>query len=198
MANNPIGGSGADSTRDPDVSGSRSNAGFGTTAGTAAGCTGISNSSGSTSGGYSGSSAGGSTAGGGHEGARIEGSGQYENNSGPGPRLMTASTLEGDRVVNRQGEDLGEIDEIMLDVPRGRIAYAVMSSGGFLGMGDRLFAIPWSALTLDTDNKCFVLDVDKQRLQDAPGFDKDDWPNTADPEFDARVHSYYGARPYWE
>ena len=86
----------------------------------------------------------------------------------------------------------------MLDVPRGRIAYAVMSSGGFLGMGDKLFAIPWSALTLDTDNKCFVLDVDKQRLQDAPGFDKDNWPSTADPDFDSRVHSYYGARPYWE
>jgi sporulation protein YlmC with PRC-barrel domain len=170
MANTPTGSSGADSTRDPSLGGTRSNAGFGSTSG----------------------------AGGGQQGARIEGGGQYENASGPGPTLMTASTLEGDRVVNRQGEDLGEIDEIMLDVPRGRIAYAVMSSGGFLGLGDKLFAIPWSALTLDTDNKWFVLDVDKQRLQDAPGFDKDNWPNTADAEFDARVHSYYGARPYWE
>ncbi len=134
----------------------------------------------------------------GEAGARIEGGSQYENASGPGPRLMTASTLEGDKVVNRQGEDLGEIDEIMLDVPRGRIAYAVMSSGGFLGMGDKLFAIPWSALTLDTDNKCFVLDVDKQRLENAPGFDKDHWPSMADAEFGSQVHSYYGARPYWE
>jgi sporulation protein YlmC with PRC-barrel domain len=192
MANTPTGSSSADSTRDPSLGSDRSNAGFGTTSGT-------SGTSGSASGGYTGSSAGGSSgAGGGKQGARIEGSGQYENTSGPGPRLMTASTLEGDRVVNRQGEDLGEIDEIMLDVPRGRIAYAVMSSGGFLGMGDKLFAIPWSALTLDTDNKCFVLDVDKQRLQEAPGFDKDNWPNTADPEFDTRVHTYYGARPYWE
>jgi sporulation protein YlmC with PRC-barrel domain len=160
----------------------------------AAGALGAAGTTGSASGGYSGSGAGGSSGG----GARIEGRGQTENTSGPGPRLMTASTLEGDRVVNRQGEDLGEIDEIMLDVPRGRVAYAVMSSGGFLGMGDKLFAIPWSALTLDTDNKCFVLDVDKQRLQDAPGFDKDSWPSSADPEFDTRLHSYYGARPYWE
>src|SRR5262245_21126308 len=91
-------------------------------------------------------------------GARIEGSAQYERNDGPGPRLMSASTLEGDKVINRQGEDLGEIDEIMIDVPRGRVAYAVMSAGGFLGVGSRLFAVPWSALTLDTDNKCFVLD----------------------------------------
>jgi sporulation protein YlmC with PRC-barrel domain len=193
MANNPTGGSGVDRTRDPDPSGSRSNAGLGSTA------AGASGTSGSVSGGYSGSSAGGSSAVGSRgEGARIEGRGQYENRSGPGPTLMTASTLEGDRVINRQGEDLGEIDEIMLDVPRGRIAYAVMSSGGFLGLGDRLFAIPWSALTLDTDNKCFVLDVDKQRLQDAPGFDKDNWPSGADPDFDTRVHSYYHARPYWE
>ncbi len=134
----------------------------------------------------------------GEQGARIEGQEQDENASGPGPRLMTASILEGDKVVNRLGEDLGEIDEIMLDVPRGRIAYAVMSSGGFLGMGEKLFAIPWGALTLDTDNKCFVLDVDKQRMQDAPGFDKDNWPSMPDTEFDTRVHSYYGTRPYWE
>lgn len=134
---------------------------------------------------------------GGSDGARITGDGD-DDLSGPGPRLMTASTLEGDKVINRQGEDLGEIDEIMLDVPRGRIAYAVMSSGGFLGMGNKLFAIPWSALTLDTDNKCFVLDVDKQRLESAPGFDKDNWPSMADQEFGSQVHSYYGARPYWE
>jgi sporulation protein YlmC with PRC-barrel domain len=203
MANNP---SGRDSTRDPNLGG-RTNAGFGSSTGSqgVGGSTGSQavggGTTGSGSGGYTGSSSGGSSAGsmaGAGEGARIEGGGQYENTSGPGPRLMTASTLEGDRVVNRQGEDLGEIDEIMLDVPRGRIAYAVMSSGGFLGMGDKLFAIPWGALTLDTDNKCFVLDVDKQRLEGAPGFDKDNWPNAAQADFDERVHSYYGVRPYWE
>jgi sporulation protein YlmC with PRC-barrel domain len=131
-------------------------------------------------------------------GARIEGSPQYSSSDGPGPRLMTASTLEGDKVINRQGEDPGEIDEIMLDVPRGKIAYAVMSSGGLLGIGNKLFAIPWSALTLDTDNKCFILDVDKQRLKDAPGFDKDHWPSMADQQFSTEVHSFYRVRPYWE
>lgn len=133
----------------------------------------------------------------GDQSTRITGYGD-DDLSGPGPRLMTASTLEGDKVVNRQGEDLGEIDEIMLDVPSGRIAYAVMASGGFLGIGNKLFAIPWSALTLDTDNKCFVLDVDKQRMESAPGFDKDNWPAMADHEFGSQVHTYYGARPYWE
>ena len=69
-----------------------------------------------------------------------------DDRSGPGPRLMTANTLEGDNVVNGVGEDLGKIEEIMLDVPLGRIAYAVLSFGGFLGIGNRLFAIPWQAL----------------------------------------------------
>lgn len=118
--------------------------------------------------------------------------------SGPGPRLMTASTLEGNHVVNLQGETLGEIKEIMLDVPRGRIAYAVMSAGGFLGMGDKLFALPFSALTLDTDRKCFILDAPKETIESAPGFDKDRWPDAADMTWQRDVHSHYGRTPYWE
>jgi hypothetical protein len=74
----------------------------------------------------------------------------------------------------------------------------VLSFGGFLGVGDKLFAVPWRALKLDTDNKCFILDVDKDRLRDAPGFDKDHWPSMADTQWASKVHSYYGTRPYWE
>jgi hypothetical protein len=111
---------------------------------------------------------------------------------------MLASTLEGNPVINRDGEKLGSIDEIMLDVPMGRIAYAVLSSGGFLGVGDKLFAIPWGALTLDTDNKCFILDVSKERLEKAPGFDKDHWPSLADQSWAKNVHKYYVTQPYWE
>jgi sporulation protein YlmC with PRC-barrel domain len=117
---------------------------------------------------------------------------------GPGPRLMTARTLTGEDVVNRQGEDLGEIKEIMLDVPRGRVAYAVLSAGGLLGMGDKLFAIPWKALHLDTERKCFVLDVDKERLENAPGFDQDRWPNMRHEPWGREVHAYYNATVYWE
>ncbi|MGE5450763.1 MAG: PRC-barrel domain-containing protein [Acidobacteriota bacterium] len=118
---------------------------------------------------------------------------------GPGPRLMTANTLEGNPVLNRQGDTLGKISEIMLDVPRGRIAYAVMSSGGFLGMGDKLFALPWKALTLDTVRKCFVMDADKARFENAPGFDKDHWPTDAG--FDglgSEIHRFWGTAVYWE
>jgi sporulation protein YlmC with PRC-barrel domain len=131
-------------------------------------------------------------------GAQIEGLTEQDvQNAGPGPRIMAASTLEGDEVMNRDGEKLGTIEEIMLDVASGRIAYAVLSTGGFLGIGDKLFAIPWQALTLDVENECFILDVQKNRLEDAPGFDKDQWPAMADQRWATEVHEYYSARPYW-
>jgi sporulation protein YlmC with PRC-barrel domain len=125
---------------------------------------------------------------------KIVGSGQGE---GPGPRLMTAVTLIGDEIVNGHGEKLGRLEDIMLDVPNGRIAYAVLSVGGFLGMGDKLFAIPWEMLQLDTDHKNMILDVSRERLEQAPGFDKDHWPSVADPAWAVGVHDFYGVRPYW-
>ncbi|NMG36789.1 PRC-barrel domain containing protein [Azoarcus sp. TTM-91] len=117
---------------------------------------------------------------------------------GPGPEVMAAGTLQGDAVVNADGEDLGKIKEIMIDVPSGQVAYAVLSSGGFLGLGDRLYAIPWTALALDVGRKCFVLDVDAERLKNAPGFDKDHWPSMADSTWAKEVHAYYGRRAYWQ
>ncbi|HJV86043.1 MAG TPA: PRC-barrel domain-containing protein [Noviherbaspirillum sp.] len=129
-------------------------------------------------------------------GARVVGG--RANYSGPGPEVMAADTLQGDKVVNRQGESLGEIEDIMLDVPSGRVAYAVLSFGGVMGIGDKLFAVPWSALTLDADQKCFVLDVAKDRLKNAPGFDKDHWPSMADTSWATDVHSFYNAQPYWQ
>src|SRR5215510_6455012 len=90
------------------------------------------------------------------------------DHGGPGPDGMGATTLAGDSVRNMAGEDLGKVEEIMLDVRRGRIAYAVLSFGGFLGMGSKLFAIPWSALTLDATDECFILGVPKERLENAP------------------------------
>ncbi|HSC81895.1 MAG TPA: PRC-barrel domain-containing protein [Chitinolyticbacter sp.] len=131
-------------------------------------------------------------------GARIIGSTDtFDEASGPGPYLMLADSLEGNDVVNAEGDDLGHIKGIMLDVQRGRIAYAVLSFGGFLGVGNKLFAIPWQALTLDTDEKQFVLNVSEDRLKNAPGFDKDHWPSMADLSWADEVHRYYGTEPYW-
>lgn len=132
----------------------------------------------------------------GQQGARIV-QRHPDDASGPGPDVMAADTLQGDDVINLQGEKLGSIEDIMLDVRSGKVAYAVLSFGGLLGMGDKLFAIPWSALTLDVDRKCFVLDVPKDRLQNAPGFDKDQWPSMADESWASQVYSYYNQQPYW-
>jgi sporulation protein YlmC with PRC-barrel domain len=106
-------------------------------------------------------------------------------------KILSASTLTGDEVRNLEGEDLGKIEELMLDVPSGSIAYAVLSFGGFLGIGDKLFAVPWQALQLNEDEKCFILNVSKDRLKDAPGFDKSNWPDMSDPEFGGRIYDYY-------
>jgi sporulation protein YlmC with PRC-barrel domain len=113
-------------------------------------------------------------------------------------RVLSASTLEGDSVRNEAGEDLGKIDELMIDIPTGRVAYAVLSFGGFLRMGNKLFAVPWSVLRVDEDNKQFIMPVDKKVLENAPGFDKDNWPDMADATWGNQIHSYYGATPYWE
>ena len=114
------------------------------------------------------------------------------------PKVLSSSTISSDRVKNAAGEDLGKIEDLMIDVNSGRIAYAVLSFGGFLKLGNKLFAIPWQALQLDAVNKQFILGVDKSVLERAPGFDKDNWPDMADPSFGTNVYRHYGYKPYWE
>jgi len=120
--------------------------------------------------------------------------GIYKENDhkGPGPELMGADTLIGENVHNLQEEHLGDIKEIMLDMRTGRVAYAVLSFGGIFTLGEKLFAVPWSALKLDTTNKRFILDVKKERFENAPGFDTDHWPNMADQLWSDDIHAYYG------
>ena len=96
----------------------------------------------------------------GYEDRDIYGMYRGKSKEGPGPRLMGADTLIGDDVYNHKGEDLGDIKEIMLDMNNGKIAYAVLSCGGVAGIGEKLFAVPWKALKLDTANKRFTLSVD--------------------------------------
>ena len=124
--------------------------------------------------------------------------GMYKDTSiaGPGPSLMGADTLIGDSVVNANDEDLGDIKDIMLDMQTGQVVYAVLAFGGFLGMGEKLFAVPWQALHLDTINHRFVLDVEKDYLKTAPGFDKDAWPDMADATWAGGIHDFYGTDPH--
>lgn len=121
--------------------------------------------------------------------------GMYRTNDhkGPGPELMGCNTLTGDDVYNLQDEHLGDIKDILLDMRTGKVAYAVLSHGGVFAIGEKLFAVPWSALTLDTANKRMTLDVAKERIENAPGFDSDDWPDMADMTWAKSIDTYYGA-----
>ncbi len=110
------------------------------------------------------------------------------------PRILSASSITGTNVKNSMGQDIGEIKDIMIDWSNGTISYAVLSFGGFLGMGDKYFAVPMEAFDFDaTDSDDYVvLDVSKEQLEDAPGFDKDNWPSHADVAFTNRIYSHYG------
>lgn len=113
-------------------------------------------------------------------------------------KSLSASTITGDKVRNSAGEEVGRIEEVVIDLDNGRVAYAVLAAGGFLGMGDKFFAIPWDRLFVDTDNREVVVNVDKEQLENAPGFDKDNWPEVTDNAWIADVYRYYESTPYWE
>lgn len=114
------------------------------------------------------------------------------------PIVKANKEVVGRKVINTQGENLGKIEEVMLDSVPGRIAYAVLSFGGFLGINDKLFAVPWNSLHYDPSQEAFVLRADKKFLENAPGFNKDKWPDMADTGWRSTVYTYYSARPYWE
>ncbi|MBK1672460.1 PRC-barrel domain-containing protein [Ectothiorhodospira shaposhnikovii] len=106
--------------------------------------------------------------------------------------LLSTHTLIGSEVVTVKEEKLGTIKDFMMNTASGSINYAVISAGGFLGIGDKLYAVPWEALSLDIRAKNFVLDVDVEQFKSAPGFEKDDWPNMADETWARKVKSHFG------
>jgi sporulation protein YlmC with PRC-barrel domain len=115
------------------------------------------------------------------------------------PKVLSASTLVGDKVTNVNGEDLGTVEEIMLDLARGRIAYVVLSFGRVNWMpNNKLFAVPWEALTVSFHDKKVILDVSQETLKSAPGFDRDKWPDLGDFDWLATVYRSYNRDPYWK
>ena len=114
------------------------------------------------------------------------------------PNVISTTAIIGDNIVNRTGERLGKIEELMLDLEKGRVAYAVLSFGGALGLGEKLFAVPFEALKLDASREHFTLDVDKNKMQSAPGFDKNKPPMASDRTWGAEVYKFYGYKPYWQ
>jgi hypothetical protein len=113
----------------------------------------------------------------------------------PDYNLISSQDVEGTTVFDAAGAELGEIDHLMIDKISGRVRYAVMSFGGFLGLGHSHYPLPWSSLRYDTGREGYFADVTEQQLQDAPEYSDDSW---SDRDWEKRVHEHYSARPYWD
>ena len=98
-------------------------------------------------------------------------------------------------VEDMQGNNLGTIKELMLDKYTGKVQYVVLASGGILGLGATLHAMPWEIFSYAKDRDCFVINIDKEKLKSAPGFDPENWPNMANPEWTSNLHNFYGISP---
>jgi sporulation protein YlmC with PRC-barrel domain len=110
------------------------------------------------------------------------------------PAAFRASTIEHLTVRNAAGDDLGKVKDLVIDAATGKVSYAALDFGGFLGVGDKLFAVPWHAFQYvgTSNDEHLVLDVAKEKLKNAPGFDKGHWPNMADPQWSREVDKFYG------
>ncbi len=106
-------------------------------------------------------------------------------------KRLTATSIIGDRVKNQQGQDLGKIHNLMINLRSGKVEYAVIEFGGFLGLGEKLFAIPFDELRVDEVEEVFILNREKDYLKDSPGFDPAHWPDTNDHNYFSDVDSYY-------
>lgn len=106
-------------------------------------------------------------------------------------RMLSVTTIMDDEVVNAQNEKIATIEDLMLDVETGRTRFAVLSSGGFLGIGENFVAIPYDLLRVDFENERCVLDVPKDRFENAPTFDRNDWPDFSDPEVQERIRNHW-------
>jgi hypothetical protein len=111
--------------------------------------------------------------------------------------LISADKVEGTAVYNRAGEKLGTVDKIMIDKISGRVSYAVMSFGGFLGMGESYHPLPWNVLDYDPRMGGYVVDLDPQVLKGAPTFGRDETVDWRDESWNRRLYDYYGVPPYW-
>lgn len=126
-----------------------------------------------------------------------------ESTKGMKGDVFRASKLIGADVENLQGEKLGKLEDLVIDPQTSEIAYAVLSLGGFLGLGEKYFAVPWNAFSpafspTGSEEPAPILNVQKEQLKNAPGFDKNNWPDMANRQWGEKIHSFYGQEPYWQ
>jgi sporulation protein YlmC with PRC-barrel domain len=113
--------------------------------------------------------------------------------------VVPASEIIGEAVANLHGENVGKIHELVIDAGKNRVVYAVLSFGGFMGMRNKLFAIPWEAFEFSETEKKLILNVDREKLEAAPGFEKGDkWPDFKDTLWGESIYNYYNYAPPWK
>lgn len=106
--------------------------------------------------------------------------------------VLSAGSLTSDPVKNASGDKIADVKEIMVDLRDGNVAYVVVAYGGLMGMGEKLFAVPWDAVRVDQEDKAIVLDLDEEVLKTAPGFDPQHWPDWSDPAWTQSIRTHYG------
>jgi hypothetical protein len=109
--------------------------------------------------------------------------------------LISSEDLEGTKVFGATGEEIGKVGHLMIDKVSGKVRYAMLSFGGFLGLGRSHYPLPWNALKYDADKEGYVAPVTEQQLREAPEFSGDEWMNR---EWETRWHQHFQAKPYWE
>ena len=112
----------------------------------------------------------------------------------PDHLLISSEDVEGTNVYDINGEKIGEIDHLMIAKFSGRVTYAVMSFGGFLGLGHSHYPLPWDTLKYNPKLAGYETNVTEAQLRDAPAFSDDSW---TDRSWETRTHSHYNVRPYW-
>jgi len=112
-------------------------------------------------------------------------------------RLIASDKVEGASVVFPDGDTIGEIERVMIDKRSGKVAYAVMSFGGILGMGESYYPLPWDMLGYNEALDGYEVDITEERLRGAPSYSGDDEFDRSNRDWGTRVHDYYGSRPYW-
>jgi sporulation protein YlmC with PRC-barrel domain len=108
--------------------------------------------------------------------------------------LISSTDVQGTDVYSPSGDEIGEIDHVMIDKVTGRVSYAVMSFGGFLGLGESHYPLPWGTLTYDTDLGGYRTNVTEAQVKNAPPFSEQSWANR---DWETKTHSHYGVQPYW-
>jgi sporulation protein YlmC with PRC-barrel domain len=121
-----------------------------------------------------------------------------DDTNDPSGHLIAANQVQGTAVYGLAGEKLGSLEDVMIDKRSGRIAYAVLSFGGFMGIGDEYHPLPWEKLSYDTGKGGYVVDVDRETLEGAPSYTDEATANWDDEAWSRNVYTYYGVHPFWD